>query len=191
VFIGEAPGGSENICGEPFVGPAGIHLQKYVIQKAIPHNRLVDPTTKRERWVPTGPIKYILTNLVGCIPLDDTGRKEGAPDHEDILQCAPRLLELLAIVKPKLIVCVGHESTIAMDTWMKNSVWSKWAGSSKHPSYDVPRVTITHPAEIIRQNIANQGLRFQECALIIEQAIEEYVLNPDPPKRHSTEDIPF
>lgn len=50
VFVGEAPGESEDVLGIPFVGPAG-HLFDYILNEAI---------TDRTR--------YAITNLVCCIP---------------------------------------------------------------------------------------------------------------------------
>jgi len=51
VFVGEAPGASENVIGRPFVGPAG-HLLDYVITQGL------GPDFR----------SYAITNLVGCFP---------------------------------------------------------------------------------------------------------------------------
>jgi len=97
VFIGEAPGASENAIGFPFVGPAG-HLLDQIIERALP------PT-----------VKYALTNLVACYPAEAKSRGDNEPEHNDITACRPRLVEFVNIAQPKLIVCVGALATQYVD----------------------------------------------------------------------------
>lgn len=87
LFIGEAPGDSEDIVGRPFVGPAG---------------RLLDSIIKKS----VGEHSWAMTNLVCCIPKDASNSK-GEPPKEAILACRPRLVEFIQLCRPKLIVCVG------------------------------------------------------------------------------------
>lgn len=88
LLIGEAPGESENVLGQPFVGPAG-HLLDRIIRSAVPDS-----------------MAWAITNLVACIPRQD-GSKVSEPDPDDILHCAPRLDEFVRMANPRLIVCVG------------------------------------------------------------------------------------
>lgn len=92
LFVGEAPGKSENMIGKPFVGPAG-HLLTRIIRLA-------------------GLLEYRLgyTNLVCCIPLDEDGNKIHDPHKEHIKACRERLEEIIKIAKPKKIVAVGKLS---------------------------------------------------------------------------------
>lgn len=94
LFVGEAPGKSENVIGRPFVGPAGKLL-----------DTIIDESFKRFD------LTYALTNLVCCIPLDENGSKAKEPEKEYILACSDRLAEFVAIAKPKLVVTVGGLST--------------------------------------------------------------------------------
>lgn len=89
LFIGEAPGESENVVGIPFVGPAGKLLDKII------HNAGGDNFSKA------------FTNLVACIPLDGSNNKLSEPAMEDVRACSPRLNELYDMATPKLVVCVG------------------------------------------------------------------------------------
>ena len=57
LLIGEAPGPSENVLGEPFAGPAGHLLDQIVGQSGL------------------GKFRLCFTNLVGCIPLEAPGQK--------------------------------------------------------------------------------------------------------------------
>jgi len=85
VFIGEAPGKSENREGRPFVGDAGRYLNKL----------LEEINLKRE--------DIYITNVVKCWP---PGDRDPLPD--EIEKCRPYLEEQLKIIEPKIIVCLGR-----------------------------------------------------------------------------------
>ena len=90
LFIGEAPGSSEDVIGKPFIGPAGNLLQQII----------------NDAFGTDGP-SYAMTNLIGCIPKDRVGAKI-EPPPESIKACAPKLLEFFEMAKPKLVVFVGR-----------------------------------------------------------------------------------
>lgn len=90
LFIGEAPGVSEDIIGKPFVGPAGKLLDR-IIELGI-----------------DGQYDYVMTNLVACIPKGDDGSKTGEPSKECIFSCLPRLEEFIKLCKPRAIISVGR-----------------------------------------------------------------------------------
>lgn len=94
LFVGEAPGVSENVIGRPFVGPAGKLL-----------DRIIDDGFARVNFT------YALTNLVCCIPLDENGVKAKEPEKVSIEACEERLRQLVAIAEPDIIVTVGALST--------------------------------------------------------------------------------
>jgi len=138
LFVGEAPGESEEVLGKPMVGPAGQLLDR-IIADAI-------------KKFPTP--KYAFTNIVGCIPRDGLN-KASEPDESQIKQCQSRLLEFMAMAKPRLVVRVGKLST-------------------KHcPDIGVPVVDLDHPAFILRSNEANRGLLMQRCVVQLRDAYEE------------------
>lgn len=92
LFVGEAPGESEDVIGRPFVGPAG-KKQDYIMRAAGLH---------------TG--DYALLNLIACIPRDEQNMKTAAPPKYAIEACAQRFREGVALVQPELIVCLGREA---------------------------------------------------------------------------------
>lgn len=92
LFLGEAPGESEDVVGIPFVGPAGKLLDKIIDQAYVEAGRK---------------FTHCFYNLVGCIPRDESGGKSGEPTKASIKSCSMRLVEFLGICKPKVIVCVG------------------------------------------------------------------------------------
>ena len=90
LFIGEAPGASEDVLGQPFVGPAGQLLDRIVAR------------ARGQRG-----IRAAFTNLVACIPLGDDGKKTAEPSVESIEACSPRLDEMWTMAQPRGIVFVG------------------------------------------------------------------------------------
>lgn len=150
VFVGEAPGESEDVLGKPFMGPAG-QLLDHIISRSRGSNT----------WT------YALTNLVCCIPRDrDDGAKAAQPPDAAIEACSPRLTEFIDLCNPWLIVCVG---AMARDWLEPGYNWSI-------PIPDIPRVDITHPAAILRANVSQQGLAIQRCVVTIRNAVEDHVL---------------
>jgi len=85
VFLGEAPGKSEDKQGIPFVGTSGQHL------RSIAH--LVKLKEKQ----------YHILNLVKCRPPDNRD-----PSPEEIVNCCAFLVNQLQSVKPKVILALGR-----------------------------------------------------------------------------------
>lgn len=86
LFVGEGPGYQEDLQGEPFVGPSGQLLDKYL--KAIGLAR--------------GDDVYI-ANIVKCRPPQN---RDPAPDEQDV--CIRWLREQTRLIKPDIIVCLGR-----------------------------------------------------------------------------------
>lgn len=87
VFIGEAPGKSEDEQGRPFVGAAGKFLAEM----------LADIHLKREDVYITNVVKYRPPN-----------NRDPLPEEKEA--CRPWLEEELSLVKPKLIVFLGRHA---------------------------------------------------------------------------------
>jgi DNA polymerase len=87
IFIGEAPGKSEDKQGEPFVGAAGKFLNEMLASIAL----------KREEIYITNIVKYRPPNNRDPLP-------------EEKSACQEWLLEELKIIKPKLIIFLGRHA---------------------------------------------------------------------------------
>src|SRR6185436_20678221 len=87
VFIGEAPGKSEDQKGEPFVGAAGKFLNEML--------ELIN--IKRE--------DIYITNIVKYRPPNNRD-----PSPEEKAACRAWLLEELKIIQPKLIIFLGRHA---------------------------------------------------------------------------------
>lgn len=84
MLVGEGPGEQEDIQGLPFVGAAG---------------KLLDLLLKAIR---IGQDKYYIANIVKCRP---PGNR--VPNDSEAEMCLPFLRNQVALVKPKIIVCMG------------------------------------------------------------------------------------
>lgn len=84
MFVGEGPGHDEDVQGRPFVGRAGQLLTKMI--EAI--------DLKRE--------DVYIANIVKCRP---PGNR--VPYPEEARECLPYLRNQVAIIRPKIIVCLG------------------------------------------------------------------------------------
>lgn len=93
LFVGEAPGVSEDLLGMPFIGPAGKLLDS-IISDAY-------------SMIDIEPLRVAFTNLVACIPLGEDGRKVSEPPESAILACRDRLVEFVDLAQPRSIVYVG------------------------------------------------------------------------------------
>lgn len=143
LFIGEAPGQSEDVIGQPFIGPAG---------------KLLDGIMAQAWPVKFADLPFAMTNLVGCLPLDDSNEKLAQPDAGDIKACRPKLLEFYNLCKPELVIAVG---TLAKD-WMPDEIKCK-------------QIQITHPAALLRANIAQRDFLIRKCVVTLNNALEELI----------------
>jgi len=165
LFIGEAPGASEDILGRPFVGPAG-HLLDMAINSAL----------RVEEWRKHSPIRLGFTNLIACVPkeliyeeLEDgepgdfigVGSKIPEPDKEYIEACAPRLQEFYEIASPTKVVCVGKLA-------------EKWAPKILDVAIE-DTIGVMHPAAILRMDISQKGLAYQRVVVQLEDLFDEFM----------------
>ena len=85
VFIGEAPGKNDDLCGEPFIGTAGKRLKDALENVGLTRNGV-----------------YI-TNIVKCRP-----PKNRIPTEVEKTMCSNYLETELAIINPKIICLLGN-----------------------------------------------------------------------------------
>lgn len=154
LFIGEAPGASENIIGQPFVGPAGKLLDRIIENVMRPKSSRSGITMPHARMA--------FTNLVGCFPKEAKDAGTNEPPEDAIRACRLRLEEIVRMARPRLVVAVGGLAKKWVQTWRVGLGLG-----------DVKLVDIVHPAAILRAHPTAQGLMAQRAALTIQEAIEE------------------
>jgi uracil-DNA glycosylase family 4 len=84
MFVGEAPGGDEDIQGIPFVGRAGQLLTKMINAIQIERDDV-----------------YI-ANVIKCRPPQNRN-----PEPDEVERCEPFLFQQIDAIKPKVIVALG------------------------------------------------------------------------------------
>jgi DNA polymerase len=85
MFIGEAPGRSEDEKGRPFVGTAGKILDNLLEKAGIERSQV------------------FITNVVKCRPPNNR-----MPEEDEVAACRPYLDREIALIKPKVICILGR-----------------------------------------------------------------------------------
>jgi len=98
VLVGEAPGDFEDIQGAPFVGPAGEVLDRALVEAGLPRDAVyVTNAVKHFKFVPRGKRRIHQT-----------------PGTAEIGACRPWLDAELALIRPKVLVCLGATASKAL-----------------------------------------------------------------------------
>jgi len=124
VFVGEGPGADEDAQGLPFVGRAGKLLTQMIEAMGLERKDV-----------------YIC-NVVKCRPPENR-----TPEDDEVSTCSPFLLRQLAVIAPKVIVCLG---AVAAKTLLRTNrgisqfrgQWLDYRGSKLMATY--------HPAYLLR-----------------------------------------
>jgi DNA polymerase len=98
MLIGEQPGDREDVEGKPFVGPAGRMLDRALEEAGIERGDV-----------------YV-TNVVKHFRFRARGKRRihQKPGREHIEACRPWLDAELAVVKPRVLVCLGATAAQAL-----------------------------------------------------------------------------
>jgi len=125
MFIGEGPGADEDQQGLAFVGRAGQLLTKIIESMGLTRDEV------------------FIGNIVKCRP---PGNR--VPEPDEINKCIPYLKEQIAILKPKVIVCLGSSAVKGLfgpdlpGISKIRGQWRSYEGIDVMPTY--------HPAYLLR-----------------------------------------
>jgi DNA polymerase len=98
MMVGEQPGDREDLEGRPFVGPAGRVLDTALEEVGIDRDLVyVTNVVKHFKWRPRG-----------------KRRIHQKPNAEEIKACRPWLEAELALVRPRVLVCLGSVAAQAL-----------------------------------------------------------------------------
>jgi len=143
MFVGEGPGGDEDLQGEPFVGRAGQLLTEII--------------TKGMRLARSD---VYIANVVKCRP---PGNRNPEPD--EIAACMPFLSRQIELVAPRVVVALG---TFAAQTLLgvktpisrMRGVWHDYRGVRVMPTF--------HPAYLLR-NPGDKKLVWADIKLVMAE----------------------
>jgi DNA polymerase len=132
MLVGEVPGDHEDELGHPFVGPAGQILQHCLSEAGLDRS------------------KAYITNVVKHFKFERRGkvRLHKKPNSAEIHACQPWLDQEIALVRPKVLVCLGSTAAQALlgADFRVTRMRGKWIASPL-----APRVMATvHPSSILR-----------------------------------------
>jgi DNA polymerase len=147
LLVGEQPGDREDLEGRPFVGPAGLLLDRALEEAGIARaDAYVTNAVKHFKWEPRG-----------------KKRIHQKPNAVEIAACRPWLEAELAVVKPQVLVCLG--ATAAQALLGKSFRVTKSRGVFV-ASPLAPRVLATvHPSSILRA--PDEEARYREYAAFV------------------------
>jgi DNA polymerase len=142
MFVGEGPGGDEDLQGEPFVGRAGQLLTKMI--EAMGFRRS----------------EVYIANVVKCRP---PGNRDPEPDEIDA--CEPFLRRQIAAIHPKVVVALGR---FAVQTLLRDPTpisrqrgrWREYEGVRLMPTF--------HPAYLLR-NPAEKKAAWEDLKLVMKE----------------------
>jgi uracil-DNA glycosylase family protein len=98
MFVGEQPGDQEDKAGRPFVGPAGRIFDQALEQVGIDRSSVyVTNAVKHFKWQPRG-----------------KRRIHQKPNAAELAACRPWLDAELAVVQPRVLVCLGATAAQAL-----------------------------------------------------------------------------
>jgi DNA polymerase len=125
LVVGEGPGAEEDAQGLPFVGPAGKLLDRMLSAVGL----------SRET-------NCYIANVVKCRP---PMNRDPAPDEQEA--CIGYLRRQIAVLQPRVILCVGRVATQALTGWKEgiNRLRGRWL------SFDgLPLIATFHPSALLR-----------------------------------------
>lgn len=132
MFIGEAPGNSEDLAGIPFCGESGKLLDHMLSSIGI---------SRQDN-------AYITNTVFWRPPANRT------PTQEEVDICRPFVEKHIALINPQLIVLVGNVAATSL--LGKNAGISKirqeyYSYTNRYLTKPIPTTAIFHPAYLLRQ----------------------------------------
>jgi uracil-DNA glycosylase family protein len=136
MLVGEQPGDQEDLEGRPFVGPAGRVLDEALAEAGIDRGATY------------------LTNAVKHFKWEARGKRRihAKPTWSETMACRPWLEAELAVVKPRVLVCLG--ATAAQSLLGKQFRVTKQRGEWIDSDLAELVTATIHPSAILRQRDA-------------------------------------
>jgi uracil-DNA glycosylase len=132
MLVGEQPGDKEDLAGKPFVGPAGLMLDRALEDAGIDRKKVyVTNSVKHFKFLPRGKI-----------------RLHQKPNTSEIRACRPWYERELASIKPLLVVAMG--ATAAQSVFGKITPINKTRGRPIELADGLKALVTVHPSYLLR-----------------------------------------
>jgi len=149
IFVGEQPGDREDLEGRPFVGPAGRLLDHALEEAGIDRSKVyLTSAVKHFKWKPQG-----------------KRRIHQKPNWREIAACRPWLDAELAVLKPRVLVCLG--ATAAQALLGRDFRVSRQRGELVDSPLAPKTIATVHPSSILRAE--DRDLQFREFVRDLEK----------------------
>jgi uracil-DNA glycosylase len=134
MLVGEQPGHDEDLAGHPFVGPAGRLLDKALMQASLDRAELyLTNAVKHFKWKPAEGGKR---------------RIHERPRQSEVNACHPWLQQEFAIVRPRVVVCLG--ATAARAVLGRPATIAASRGRVLTSTGGQPAIVTVHPSAVLR-----------------------------------------
>src|SRR6202158_3437731 len=144
MLVGEQPGDKEDLAGKPFVGPAGLMLDRALEEAGIDRRKVyVTNAVKHFKFVPRGKI-----------------RLHQKPNTSEIKACRQWYERELAAIKPALVVAMG--ATAAQSVFGKITPINKNRGRPVDLDGGIKALVTVHPSYLLRLPDADAKAREYE-----------------------------
>jgi uracil-DNA glycosylase family protein len=159
LFVGEQPGDKEDLAGRPFVGPAGRVLDEALDAAGIDRSlAYVTNAVKHFKWQARG-----------------KRRIHQKPNAAELAACRPWLDAELAVVKPRVLVCLG--ATAAQALLGRQFRVTKQRGVPVESDLAPYVVATVHPSSILRQETEEDQVAAME-ELVADLRVVATLLRP-------------
>ena len=141
MLVGEQPGDKEDLAGKPFVGPAGLMLDRALKEAGIDRSKVyVTNAVKHFKFVPRGKI-----------------RLHQKPNTLEIRACRPWYERERDVIKPRLVVAMG--ATAAQSVFGKITPINKNRGRPIDLDDGTTALVTVHPSYLLRMPDADAKAR--------------------------------
>lgn len=146
LFLGEAPGDTENDVGYPFLGRAGQIFDQFVAElsarlwyRSLPKEQQIAELFVADDLKGSDKLRWAVANTVLCRPADSPEDHFREPTPAEKANCRPRLEEFVrTIAQPKVIFRMGKHAQSAdlgvpvLDMYHPSYIYRN--GGTKHPT---------------------------------------------------------
>lgn len=143
MFVGEAPGETEDNTGIPFVGRAGKLFDKYLEAVDIPREDV-----------------YI-ANMLKCRPPKNRDPQDAEQD-----ECIKYLREQVRLIRPRMIVCLGRISAARLihENYKITKEHGEWVNKG-----GFEMTAVYHPSLLLRGNVTYKQEMLTDMKVISEK----------------------
>lgn len=152
MLVGEQPGDQEDKAGKPFVGPAGVLLDRALAEAQVDRSTV------------------FITNAVKHFKNEPRGKRRlhKRPNGGEVRACRWWLTREIQLVKPRLVLALG--ATAAASLFQKSVVLAR-LGSEIHEMPEARVMVTAHPSAILRPPDPTQrDIQFQALVAALKRA---------------------